>query len=306
MIIASLDIGSNTALLLIAEVSPGEERIVPLREEQMIPRISEGLAGDGKINNKSIERLLSVLEKYFDIINKYKCDKILISGTNAFRKASNSDEIRSIIKEEFKADLNVLSGEEEAELAFIGTNYGGHKDYRLVIDIGGGSTEIILGKRNNIIYKRSFKVGVVSLCEMFSSLSNSREPIIDFLKLNMEKDLSMLPLPGDAPVTAVALAGTPVTLASIHKSLSNYEAEQIEGFKLKRDAVSELTRYLEKYSPDQLLKMYPELLGGREDLILIGAYILLYIMNILNLDDVLVSTKGIRYGAILKYLSTEN
>ena len=305
MIIASLDIGSNTALLLIAEVKPGQERIIPLRDEQMIPRISEDLAGDGIINNKSIERLISVLEKYFDIIKEYKCDKIIISGTNAFRIASNSEEIRSIIKEKFKTDLNVLSGEEEAELAFIGTNYGGQEDYRLVIDIGGGSTEIILGELKSIIYKKSFKVGVVSIYEMFSSLNNTRESIMDFLKLHMEKDLAMLPLVENAPVTAVALAGTPVTLVSIHKNLADIDTEQIEGFQLTKDTVSDLSLYLEKFSPDQLLKMYPDLLEGREDLILVGAYILLYIMNILKIDDVIVSTKGIRYGAILKYLSTE-
>ncbi len=305
MIIASLDIGSNTALMLIAEVKPGAEGIIPLKDVQMIPRISEGLANYGKINDQSIERLLSVLEKYFGIINRYKCDKIIISGTSAFRNAANSEEIRSIIKEKFKADLNILSGEEEAELAFLGTNYGGHGEYRMVIDIGGGSTEIILGKLKDIIYKKSFRIGVVSIYEMFSSLGNSRKSIADFLRRNMEEVLAVLPSPENAPITAVALAGTPVTLAGIQKSLVNNKDEKIEGFILKRDTVSKLILYLQKFSPGQLLEMYPELLEGREDLILIGAYILLYIMNIFNLDNVIVSTKGIRYGAILKYLSKE-
>lgn len=305
MIIAAIDIGSNTALLLIAEITGGENKIIPVREEQMIPRISDGLSKNGEINQHSIDRLLYVLNEYFSLIKNYNCEKVIVTGTNAFRIASNSEAIKSIIKKEFKAELNILSGEEEAEMAYIGTpDYGHNGNNRLVIDIGGGSTEIIYGDKKNMLFKKSFNVGVVSICEKFMSPGKSRDLIMNFLESNMNKDQIVLPNRDLAPLTAAALAGTPVTLASIHEGLKIYKENEVEGYVLEIETVRELSGFLESYSPDQLLEMYPDLLKGRQDLILIGAYILLYIMDILNLDSVIVSTKGIRYGAIIKYLDT--
>lgn len=302
MIAASIDIGSNTALLLIAEIKPKENNIITLREEQRIPRISKDIGISGKINNKSVERLVLVLDQYFNLIKDYGCERVLMTGTSAFRIASNSEEIRFLIKEKFGTEIRILSGDEEAELAFLGTwEYGVRDEIRLVIDIGGGSTEIIYGDTKKLLFRKSFNTGAVSLSERFSSYSNSRELMISSLEISISKD-EVLPFIDYAPDKAIALAGTPVTLACIYKDLNVYSEADIEGFVLTKEIVSSISLFLSRFKHDELLNKYPDLLKGREDLILSGSVILLYLMELLKLDEVIVSTKGIRYGSIIKNL----
>jgi exopolyphosphatase / guanosine-5'-triphosphate,3'-diphosphate pyrophosphatase len=303
MIAASIDIGSNTALLLIAEIKRKEKNIIALREEQRIPRISRNIGTSGKINDESVERLVSVLDHYFNLIKEYGCDKVLMTGTSAFRTASNSEEIKILLKVEYGTEIRILSGDEEAELAFLGTwEYADRNEIRLVIDIGGGSTEIIYGDTEKLLFRKSFNAGAVSLSERFSSSSSIREAMMSSLEEIINKD-EVLPFIDYAPDKAIALAGTPVTLACIYKGLNVYSEDDVEGFILTREIVSEISLFLSRYTADELLSKYPDLLKGREDLILSGSIILLYLMNLLSLDNVIVSTKGIRYGTIIKYLA---
>ncbi len=303
MIIASIDIGSNTVLLLIAEVNFNSGKLITLREEQRLPRISEGLIPGKKISSKAETRLFSVLKEYSDLIMKYNCEKVLLNGTNAFRIASNSDEIKDKIKNEFNFDLKILTGKGEAELAFKGTQeYGNNKETRLVIDIGGGSTEIIYGNEK-IFFSHSFNTGVVSISEKYFNLTKP-----SFLKLSLiDKYLGelfkMLRSQYFAPCKTIALAGTPVTLACIYQKLSVYRESEVEGLILGYQDINELYSILSKLSPKEILKLYSEIVNGREDLILSGTIILLYLMKILNLEEVIVSTKGIRYGAVLNFIS---
>jgi exopolyphosphatase/guanosine-5'-triphosphate,3'-diphosphate pyrophosphatase len=112
----------------------------------------------------------------------------------------------------------------------------------------------------------------------------------------------MLPEYLHAPIRTIALAGTPVTLAGIHKGLQEYSENELEGYILSKENIVELYRYLVKYNPAELLNKHPDLLKNREDLILSGTAILLYLIRILEIPEVIVSTKGIRYGAVIKYL----
>ena len=300
MITASIDIGSNTVLLLIAKTEKSTGTIIPLRDEQRIPRISEGLTQGGIINEKAEDRLMAVLAEYFNLIKRYRCEKVLISATSAFRKAGNSISIKSKIENEFNTDVNILSGEEEAELAFTGTmSYGDMGNNRLVIDIGGGSTEIIFGEGNDIRFKKSFDTGVVALSEKYLEYNKPIEYKIDLMNKEIEERIGVLPKFINAPGQTIALAGTPVTLACIYKGLTKYESK-VEGFKLTRENINSLQKYLLKFSPSELLHKYPDIVKHREDLILSGACILLFILELLNIAEVIVSTKGIRYGALYK------
>lgn len=306
MVIASLDIGSNTALLLIAEIDIGTKKIISLRNEQRLPRISRGLIPGGNISNESIARLFTVLDEYFEIIKPYKCETILLSGTNAFRTASNTMEIKSGIKKKYNAELKVLTGEEEAELAYIGTtDYGDKTDTKLVIDIGGGSTELIFGKEQ-IIYARSFDAGVVSLTEKFLKNNRPAKAELDAIDNYLNNIFCVLPDDISVPEYTIALAGTPATLVCIKKGLTIFNDTEIEGSLLTLKNVKFLNNQLAELSSQEILKLYAEIVTGREDLILIGSHILLYIMKLLKIDEVIVSNKGIRYGAILKYISRIN
>lgn len=307
MTIASIDIGSNTVLLLIAEVNPGEDKISPVRDEQRLPRISEGLTEGGLISGRSLSRLMSVLKEYFSLIKEYKCEKVLISGTSAFRKAANGEKIKSIIKNEFNTEMNILTGSEEAEFAFLGTgDYGSSGSRRLVIDIGGGSTEIIFGTDKLITFRKSFDLGVVPLSEKYISKNEPAGSAVISIESDIKiilNEFNMLPYFNYAPDISIALDGTPVSLACISKGMKEYDEGKTEGSILTKKLIEELVNFISGISPAELLNQFPEIVKGREDLILTGAVILLNICKILNLSEVIVSTKGIRYGAILKFLS---
>ncbi len=301
MTAASIDIGSNTVLMLIADING--KIIKPLKEIQRIPRISAGLHPGGEISKDSESRLMEVLQEYFLLIKKYRCDKIFISATSAFRKAINRNQIKNEIEKLFNSEIKILSGDEEAELAFLGTReYHTAGKYRLVIDIGGGSTEIIYGQDATIIYRKSLDAGVVSLSEKYFNSGSPSALKLSSAEDYIRKTFAVLPEFNPQPSDTVALAGTPAALACIKAGLSFYDENVVEGSFLARSEISAFKEFFSELSPEELLSKYPNILSGRQDLILSGTYILLIIMDLLNIDKVIVSTKGIRYGAIVKNL----
>ncbi len=168
MIIASIDIGTNTVLLLIAKVDLNSGKITPLKNEYRMPRIGQDTKKTRVISSEKLQQLFAVLDEYDKIIRKFNCEQVLVTGTNAFRMADNTSSITREIKNVFGYDLNVISGEEEAEYAYLGAISGlEDPSISVVIDIGGSSTEIIIGEGSKIISKKSLQLGSVSATEQF-------------------------------------------------------------------------------------------------------------------------------------------
>ncbi len=303
MTIASIDIGTNTVILLIAAADVDKRTISSLYNEQRIPRIGKGLVPGKPIKKEKIEELLSILEDYNSIIKKFKCGKVLITATNAFRIASNSNGLKNIIKEKFNFNVNIVSGDEEAELTFQGAVIS-YKDTAdsLVIDIGGGSTEIIYGNTEEIHFKKSYQAGVVSLKEKYLKNSPPFKKEKENLEEELERIFSDLTEKKFDFKTAIAIAGTPTTLAAIKLNLPIYDEDKLEDSILKCDEIKILLEELSRLSELEILDNFRSVVKGREDVILSGTIILFYIMNLLKIDEVIVSTKGIRYGAIYKEL----
>ncbi len=301
MTIASIDIGTNTVILLIAAIDVDKRTISSLYNEQRIPRIGNGLVPGKPIKREKTAELMSILEDYNSIIKKFKCGKILITATNAFRIASNSNKLKNIIKEKFNFDVNIVSGDQEADLTFKGavTSYKGTAD-SLVIDIGGGSTEIIYGNTAVIHFKKSYQAGVVSLKEKYLKHSPPLKKEKENLEDELEKIFSDLAEKKFDFKRAIAIAGTPTTLAAIILNLPIYDEDKLEGSILKYDEVKNLLEELSKLTDLEILDKYSSVVKGREDVILSGTIILFHIMMILKIEAITVSTKGIRYGAIYK------
>ncbi len=185
MTIASIDIGTNTVLLLVAEVESSTRKIIPLHNDHRMPRIGQGTKKTGIISQDKLTLLYDVLKEYASIIQRYNCDKVLLTGTNAFRMSSNKDEIKKNIKKIFNYDLNVVSGEDEAEYAYLGAISNlDSPDNSMVIDIGGSSTEIIIGEGYKIISKNSLQLGSVSATELY--LKNSPPLTVELENLSKE------------------------------------------------------------------------------------------------------------------------
>ena len=167
MTIASIDIGTNTVLLLIAEVTKNLQ-IKSLLDKYRIPRIGKGLLPNGQISEDKINDLIIILSEYKKIIELYHCERILITATNAMRIAINRDQIAAKIYELFGWVVNIVPAKEEARLSYLGAVYGySESGTTVVIDIGGGSTELIFGKQTEIKFIKSFQIGVVSGTETY-------------------------------------------------------------------------------------------------------------------------------------------
>jgi exopolyphosphatase/guanosine-5'-triphosphate,3'-diphosphate pyrophosphatase len=301
MIVASIDIGTNTILLLIAKIQSGSNKIITVENHQRIPRIGKGLNTYSPITKDKIAELFAVLDEYANIIKKHKVEKIFVTATNPFRIASNSFEIVEEIRKRYEHEVTIVSGEEEAELAYWGVeDYLTKNKRNVVIDIGGGSTELIFGTKDNIEIKKSFPVGVVSATEKF--LTSDPPSLVEIIELShfLANSLSLLnKIP--APNKGIAVAGTPTTLACINQNLKEFYEPLIEGIWLYESEIKKMIDNLSSLTSEQILKKYKKVVEGRNDVTLAGALILIYIMQILGLDKLVVSSRGLRYGVLKKY-----
>ena len=302
MNVASIDIGSNTVILLIAESDILNFSLRPLHNEYRMPRIGKGLLPGGAISDEKINLLFHILNEYKNIIEKYRCEKILVTATNAFRLASNSKEISNRINGKFNFDLNIISGDVEAEYAFLGALSGvDPARSTLVIDIGGGSTELIIGNRSEIIFKHSYPIGSVIATENYLKHSPPLPNEMEKLEFKLQEIFEQL-TEKSKPEKVIAIAGTPTTLACMVNGLKEFEESVIDGSNLTAVDLQNLISEIKVLLPEQIKKYYGNVLSGREDIILGGAIIFKKVMIILNVDEVSVSSRGIRYGAIINYL----
>jgi exopolyphosphatase/guanosine-5'-triphosphate,3'-diphosphate pyrophosphatase len=302
MIIASIDIGTNTVLLLIAKVDETSFEITPLFNEYKMPRIGRGLKLNERIAVERIEKLFTVLSEYQSIISKYNVDDVLVTATNALRIATNSAEIVERIKKQLSWNVNIISGKTEAEFAFLGAVPVSTKNKSiLVIDIGGGSTELILGKENNIEYRKSFHIGSVSATENYLKNSPPIDRELSELKIELETIFAEIKNKF-APDLTYSIAGTPTTLFCMINEIKSFNESIVEGGILKHEDIVKLIQELKKLAPEEIRNGYGKIMQGREDIILGGSSILLNIMELLNLSEVIISSRGIRYGAIVSFL----
>jgi len=303
MTIASIDIGTNTVLLLIAKVEKKSGEITPLVNEHRMPRLGKGLIPGNNIAPDRIEKLYEILNDYQGIIRNAYAEKVIITATNAFRIAANAGEIIVEIKKKFDLDVNIIDGKTEAKFAFLGAIPSSLK-YKsgLVIDIGGGSTELIFGKNKEYSFLKSYPIGSVSATEKHLKSNPPSQSEINSLNGNLEtifEEIKGFP----APEVSIAISGTPTTIICMLKDLKEYNDSVVEGSQLNFDDLSKLIQKISKLSSIQIKESYGNVMRGREDIILAGAYILLNIMKLLNLPDVIVSSRGIRYGAIVNYMN---
>ncbi len=303
MNVASIDIGSNTILLLIAEVSDNKITKTILNEYR-VPRISKGLSDSGEIIPEKVSLLLEILTEYKKLALEHNCSNVLLKATNALRIASNGAEIVELVKKELNLDVEIIPGTEEALLSYLGAkSYYSEFEKMFMLDIGGGSTEFVEGEARNIVFRKSFPRGAVNLTEQHISgypislndkdnLKNSIDEVFHEIE-----DFS----PNNYPL--VAVAGTPTSLSCMLQNLTDYSEDAVEGSLITLDDLLSLSDKLAQMKPTEILSKYGEVVNGREDVIYTGSRILLNVMKKLGTDKLHVSGRGLRYGSIVKLIS---
>jgi exopolyphosphatase/guanosine-5'-triphosphate,3'-diphosphate pyrophosphatase len=313
--VAALDLGSNTFLCLLAELrpqTPGTWQIQSIiQDEVRMVRLGEGLsanAGEKKFLPAALLRAEACLQEFSVIIRRHKPDRILAMATAAAREVTNSAELLAL-GQKFGLPIEIIPGEKEASITFRGALSGqsssNQGDLTAVLDIGGGSTELILGTTQNLEWSHSFPFGCVKLTESYlnpqPTSEENRRRLEQFLRTALQPKIAELETQVLKPrkiTKLLAVAGTPTELARI--SLGGpFDANKIEGFHL---SLLELRGWRDKMKTKSADQIESELGAskGRADVLLAGVMILIQICELLKLDHVEVSTRGVRHGVALE------
>ncbi|MEW6375125.1 MAG: Ppx/GppA phosphatase family protein [Thermodesulfobacteriota bacterium] len=299
--VASIDIGTNTILLLIAEMEGG--KIKPLFERETIVRLGEGVQKNGVLLQEAMNRGVQTLARYLEQCRKMEVQKIFAAGTSALREAKNSRDFLKIVEEKLKFPIEVISGEEEAQLSYLAVA----KDLKevkkpiLVVDVGGGSTEFILGKGDRITQWVSLPLGSVRFTEQFLLSDPVQEGEWEKMVREIQKLLMDIPHSKE-PLSMVAVGGTATTLASVEQGLEEFIPEKIHHFILEKEALKKQLLLYRSKTNDERRKI-PGLPPARADVVLAGGTILYMAMEDLQCPSVLISCHGMRYGLLYKRLN---
>jgi exopolyphosphatase/guanosine-5'-triphosphate,3'-diphosphate pyrophosphatase len=298
---ASIDIGTNTILLLIAEVDQG--RIKPLFEMETVVRLGERIHENGILLNEAMNRGLQALSQYLERCRGMEVQEIFAVGTSALREAKNSQDFLKLVEGKLDLSIEVISGEEEAQLSFLAVARDLEETGKtfLVVDVGGGSTEFILGKGDQIRQWMSLPLGSVRFTEQFLKSDPVREEEWQAMEREIGKRLINLPHT-EEPLSMVAVGGTATTLASVEQGLEEFVVEKIHRFVLKKEALkNQLLLYRAKTIQER--KKLPGLPMARADVILAGAAILYLTMEAVKCPSTFISSHGVRYGLLYKKLN---
>jgi exopolyphosphatase/guanosine-5'-triphosphate,3'-diphosphate pyrophosphatase len=301
--VAAVDIGTNSVRLLVADVdgtSPRDAKIVPLDRRMRITRLGQGVDGSRALAPEAIARTTPVLREYRDALAEYGVTRVRATATSAARDATNRDEFFTAAHDALGVTPELLSGEEEAALSFLGAtaDLDAPAPY-LVVDIGGGSTEFVLGT-DAPVGLVSLDMGCVRITEQFihsdppapEELSNAVAVVRDLVA----EVPRVIPGALDA-ATLVGLAGTVTTVAAVEQGLPEYDPDKIHHFRLTREAAEDVFRTLATESVEQR-KHNPGLEPGRVDVIVGGAAVLVGIFRVLGFDEMLVSEADILDGLV--------
>lgn len=300
---AAIDVGSNTIRLLVVE----GESIATLRivhEEQVITRLGQGLAPGGALHPEAWSRTLAAVRRFAETARAHGAAELQVVGTSALRQARDQSRFARAVREATGLELRVVSGEEEGRLALLGTRWGASVPSRfLLMDIGGGSTELILADGDRVLIAESLPLGVVDLTERFLT----RDPVAgdeyEAVSREVRARLGVIAprLIPYLPVPLVGTAGTVTTLAALDLALPSYDRGRVQGYRLTRGAIEQLLQRLGRLPTARRAEL-PCLEPGRADLIIAGIAVCLEVLELVRAQELVVSDFGLREGIILDRL----
>ena len=304
-IIASIDIGSNTARLLILE-STGDQKFKLLVSKRNITRLGEGIDAQGKLTEHRMQTTLKVLSRFRQICLENGDPPLFAVATSAVREASNGQEFVRLAKKETGIDIKIITWEEEARLTLEGVYWKIPHENRRVItfDIGGGSTEFILSEGEKIKDFCSTSLGVVRLTEKFITQHPVDEKEYHSLQNHLQDELQTVKnkLSAFLPELLIGTAGTVTTLAALKENIYPYDPEKIHGSTFSRPEAESILDDLKGKSLSQRLLLKP-MEPGREDLIIAGTAIVLETMRAFGCEILTVSEYSLREGLILRAMN---
>lgn len=313
--IAVIDVGTNTIRLLVGCVKEG--KIVRIATNRFVTRLGKDLQRTGRLNPDSVERSVISIIKLKELCKKYGVQKIIALGTSALREAKTSKEFLADIKRDTGIDIEIISGEKEAELTLKGVlasgvrgQESGEKEYQtyFIVDIGGGSSEWILDARvegkNSEVRMGSIPIGAVKLFETFIKHDPpAPEELIHMKNLVSQQffmALNSTLITRLSSLSLIATGGTATTIAAMDMGMDEYDRDKIHLHKISLPALKTIYKKLTMLPHNERSKI-KGLELERADIIISGTLILLALMETLNIEEVIASDYGLLEGALISY-----
>ena len=294
-----VDIGTNSTRLLVADVAAG--RVRELERRSTVTRLGRGVDTSGQLAAEAIDDVCAAVATYIGIYQGLGAERVIAIATSAVRDASNSAMFLAELRERFALDARILGGADEARLTYLGACAERPSDGQtLVVDIGGGSTELVVGDGADVDFYASLQAGTVRHTERHVShdppeAGELEELAGDVGVLIGESLAEATPAPG---CHGIGVAGTPTSLAAIEQSLDPYDPERVHGYRLGLSSIQHMLSELASMTLDQRLQV-KGLHPGRAPTIVAGVVILIQVMRAFGLEEIEVSEHDILWGAAL-------
>jgi exopolyphosphatase / guanosine-5'-triphosphate,3'-diphosphate pyrophosphatase len=285
--VAVIDIGTNTTRLLVAEVEDGQ--VVELERRTIITSLGKGVDATGRLADDAMDRVAEAIAVYREVIDRLGAEKLVAVATSAMRDSENGPEFHDYLQEKYGVDARTISGDEEARLTFLGATAGRNDDREtVVIDIGGGSTEYVVGRAGQDPgFHTSTQMGSVRFTERFLKSDPPAQSELQELA-----DAVRRTVPDVSADHAIAVAGTATSIAAIDG------ADEVHGYHLTLASCERVAAKLAGLTVEQRREvkgLHPD----RAPTIVAGAVILTESVRSLGLDEVEVSDRDLLHGAVL-------
>jgi exopolyphosphatase/guanosine-5'-triphosphate,3'-diphosphate pyrophosphatase len=297
--VAVIDMGTNSTRLLVADVNG--TRLQELERRSTVTRLGRGVDTSRKLSAEAIEAVCDTVGEYVRLYEELGAERVSAIATSAVRDADNSGAFIAELRERFDLRARTLDGAEEARLTYLGAVHGRPPSPEtLVVDIGGGSTELVVGHGEEVEFFTSLQVGVVRHTERYIHHDPPEAGELEALASDVSSAIEAA-LDGNRLPRAqlgIGVAGTPTSLAAIDQGLDPYDPERVHGYKLGLGAIQRMCSQLSAVPLEERLKV-KGLHPGRAPTIPAGVVILIQVMRAFGLQEIEVSEHDILYGAAL-------
>jgi exopolyphosphatase / guanosine-5'-triphosphate,3'-diphosphate pyrophosphatase len=304
MRVAVVDLGTNTTRLLVADVQDG--RLEELEKQTTITRLGQGVDATGRLADEAMDRVRETLDEYRQTIDRLKAEDVIAVATSAMRDADNGPEFRDELNRRFGIDARTISGDEEARLTFLGATSGREAAAErpasaMVIDIGGGSTEYVVGSNGaDPDFHVSVQMGSRRHTERFLRSDPPTHEELEALAADVRWIIeeSVPEEIRERTDEGIAVAGTATTLAAIELELDPYDPEKVHGYRLGLAAAERIQAMLAALPVEERRKvtgLHPD----RAPVIVAGVTILVESIRAFGLDEIEISESDILQGAAM-------
>jgi len=295
--VAVIDVGTNSTRLLVADVEDG--RVSPLERRSTVTRLGRGVDLSGRLASEAIEDVCRAIGGYIGLIEELGAETVDAIATSAVRDADNGSAFVAELRERFALSARVLDGEEEARSTYLGaTSEALPTEPTLVLDIGGGSTELVVGSGSEVSFHDSLQVGVVRHTERHIASDPPTAGELEALATDVRGLIEESVGAGVEARQGIAVAGTPTSLAAVELGLEPYDPSRVHGHVLVLPSIQRMLSRLASVPLAERVEI-PGLHPDRAPNIVAGVVILVETMRAFGLEEITVSEHDILYGTAL-------